>query len=89
VKTIQKARALMAQVRSGADFAKLARENSQDYGSAMQGGDLGWASKDRWVKPFADAAFKARVGEIVGPVRTQLAGTLLSNRQRQTRSETS
>ena len=71
VKTIQKARALMAQVRSGADFAKLARENSQDYGSAMQGGDLGWASKDRWVKPFADAAFKARVGEIVGPVRTQ------------------
>ena len=53
------------------DFAKLARENSQDYGSAMQGGELGWASKDRWVKPFADAAFKARVGDIVGPVRTQ------------------
>jgi peptidyl-prolyl cis-trans isomerase D len=71
VKTIQKARALMAQVRSGADFATLARENSQDYGSAMQGGELGWTSKDRWVKPFADAAFKARVGEIVGPVRTQ------------------
>jgi parvulin-like peptidyl-prolyl isomerase len=37
----------------------------------MQGGELGWTSKDRWVKPFADAAFKARVGEIVGPVRTQ------------------
>ncbi len=36
-----------------------------------RGGELGWASKDRWVKPFADAAFKARVGEIVGPVRTQ------------------
>jgi parvulin-like peptidyl-prolyl isomerase len=71
VKAIQKARALLAQARSGADFAKLARENSQDYGSAMQGGELGWASKDRWVKPFADAAFKARVGDIVGPVRTQ------------------
>ena len=71
VKVIQKARALLAQARSGADFAKLARENSQDYGSAMQGGELGWASKDRWVKPFADAAFKARVGDIVGPVRTQ------------------
>ena len=68
VKVIQKARALLAQARSGADFAKLARENSQDYGSAMQGGELGWASKDRWVKPFADAAFKARVGEVVGPV---------------------
>ena len=71
MKTIQKARALLAQARSGADFAKLARENSQDYGSAMQGGELGWGSKDRWVKPFADAAFKARVGDIVGPVRTQ------------------
>ena len=71
VKVIQKARALLAQARSGADFAKLARENSQDYGSAMQGGKLGWASKDHWVKPFADAAFKARVGDIVGPVRTQ------------------
>ena len=71
VKTIQKARTLLAQARSGADFTKLARENSQDYGSGMQGGDLGWASKDRWVKPFADAAFKARIGDIVGPVRTQ------------------
>jgi len=52
VKVIQKARALLAQARSGADFAKLARENSQDYGSAVQGGELGWASKDRYVKPF-------------------------------------
>jgi len=71
IKVIQKAHTLLAQARSGADFAKLARENSQDYGSAIQGGELGWASKDRWVKPFADAAFKARVGDIVGPVRTQ------------------
>jgi peptidyl-prolyl cis-trans isomerase D len=77
VKAIQKARALLAQARSGADFAKLAHENSQDYGSAMQGGELGWASKDRWVKPFADAAFKARVGDIVGPVRTQFGWHLI------------
>ncbi|MGD1044009.1 MAG: peptidylprolyl isomerase [Bacteroidota bacterium] len=71
VKAIQKARSLLAQARPGADFAKLARENSQDYGTAIQGGELGWASKDRWVKPFAEAAFKAQVGDIVGPVRTQ------------------
>jgi parvulin-like peptidyl-prolyl isomerase len=70
IKVIQKARTLLAQARSGVEFAKLARENSQDYSTAMQGGELGWASKDRWVKPFADAAFKARVGDIVGPVRT-------------------
>jgi len=71
VKVIQKARALLAQAHSGADFAKLARENSQDYGTAVRGGDLGWASKDRYVKPFADAAFRTQVGSIVGPVRTQ------------------
>ncbi len=71
VKVIQKTRALLAQAHSGADFAKLARENSQDYGTAVRGGDLGWASKDRYVKPFADAAFRTQVGSIVGPVRTQ------------------
>jgi parvulin-like peptidyl-prolyl isomerase len=71
VKVIQKARELLGKARAGANFGQLARENSQDYGSATQGGELGWASKDRWVKPFADAAFKARVGDIVGPVRTQ------------------
>jgi peptidyl-prolyl cis-trans isomerase D len=71
VKVIQKAKELLAKVRSGANFAQLAKENSQDYGSGAQGGELGWSSKDRWVKPFADAAFKARVGEIVGPIRTQ------------------
>jgi parvulin-like peptidyl-prolyl isomerase len=68
---IKKARELLAKARSGADFARLARENSQDYGSATQGGELRWTTKDGWVKPFADAAFKARIGEIVGPVRTQ------------------
>ncbi len=71
IKAIQKANDLLAKARAGADFTKLASENSQDYGSARQGGELGWNSKERWVKPFADAAFKARVGEIVGPVRTQ------------------
>jgi len=31
---------------------------------------LGWGSKGTWVKPFEEAAFRARVGEVVGPVRT-------------------
>jgi len=68
---LQKARELLSKARSGADFAELARANSQDYGSAQQGGELGWTGKGAWVKPFEDAAFRARVGEIVGPVRTQ------------------
>jgi len=48
----------------------LVRENSED-GSASGGGELGWTGRGGWVKPFEDAAFGARVGRIVGPVRTQ------------------
>lgn len=70
VKVIQKAKDLLRQARSGADFAELARKNSQEFGAANSGGDLGWVSKGGWVKAFEDAAFKARVGEVVGPVRT-------------------
>ena len=70
-KALQKAREILRQAREGADFAQLAREYSQDYGSAQQGGDLGWNSRGGWVKPFADAAFGAGVGQIVGPIRSQ------------------
>ena len=70
-KTIQKARDLLRRARGGEDFAKLARENSEDFGSGVQGGELGWTGKGGWVKEFEQAALKARVGEIVGPVRTQ------------------
>ncbi|HWP81675.1 MAG TPA: peptidylprolyl isomerase [Bacteroidota bacterium] len=71
VKQIQKARDILRQARSGANFAELARQHSEDPGSASQGGDLGWTAREGWVKPFADAAFGARVGQIVGPVRSQ------------------
>lgn len=70
-KTIEKARELVRESRQGGDFAELARKNSQDFGSAASGGDLGWGSKGTWVKPFEDAAFRAKVGEVVGPIRTQ------------------
>jgi len=66
-----KAEELLAKVNGGADFAKLARESSQDAGSAAQGGDLGWAERSFFVGPFADALFTMKVGEIRGPVRSQ------------------
>ncbi|KAA3655725.1 MAG: hypothetical protein DWQ10_16990 [Calditrichaeota bacterium] len=61
---------LYEQAKSGADFAELAITNSDDN-SAEQGGDLGFFKRDAMVKPFADAAFSAKIGEIVGPVRSQ------------------
>lgn len=62
---------ILKRARSGEDFAKLARELSQDKGSAPQGGDLGYFGKGRMVKPFEDAAFAANPGQIIGPVETQ------------------
>jgi peptidyl-prolyl cis-trans isomerase D len=62
---------ILKQARSGANFSTLAKEYSQDPGSASNGGDLGWFGKGMMVKPFEDAAFRASVGQIVGPIRTQ------------------
>ena len=70
-KAKQKATELAAKARANPDaFATLAKENSQDPGSASQGGDLGSFSRGAMVKPFEDAVFGAKVGDIVGPVET-------------------
>jgi len=49
--------AILQQLQAGSDFAALAKEKSQDPGSASKGGELGWVAKGRTVKPFEDAAF--------------------------------
>lgn len=62
---------ILKRAKSGEDFAELAKKYSQDKGSGMQGGDLGYFGKGKMVKPFEDAAFSASVGSIVGPVESQ------------------
>ncbi|MDP1568808.1 MAG: peptidyl-prolyl cis-trans isomerase [Vicinamibacterales bacterium] len=59
-----RAAALLAEARSGADFAALAREHSQDEGSAVQGGDLDYFGRGRMVPEFEQAAFALEVGQI-------------------------
>jgi len=68
---LAKAEKLAAEAKGGADFAALAAANSDDPGSKGQGGDLGWATRDSFVAPFADALFSMNQGEIRGPVKTQ------------------
>lgn len=68
-----RADAIAAEVRRDPSrFAALARSDSQDPGSAANGGDLGSFTREGMVKPFSDAVFAAaKVGDIIGPVRTQ------------------
>lgn len=67
-----KIQALLAQARKNPnDFARLAKENSQDEGSAANGGDLDFVGRGSLVKPFEDALFKLKEGEISDPVETE------------------
>ncbi|HBK46156.1 MAG TPA: peptidylprolyl isomerase [Xanthomonadaceae bacterium] len=68
----QKAAKLAEEARQpNADFAALARANSEDPGSKDAGGDLGWVEKGVMVKPFEDALFAMKAGEVVGPVKSE------------------
>ena len=60
----KRAEALLARARKGEDFAALAKQTSEDSGSAKKGGDLGWNPKGRMVKPFDDAQFELPPGQI-------------------------
>ncbi len=63
--------AITAQLKGGADFAKIAKEKSKDS-SSQSGGDLGWFTLDTMVKPFADAVTSLQPGQITEqPVQTQ------------------
>ncbi len=63
--------ALLVQVREGADFAELATEHSDDPGTAVNGGDLGWFRRGGMVKEFEDAAFALFDGQVSEVVETQ------------------
>jgi len=66
-----KAVSLLDSLKNGVDFADLARRNSDDPGSAANGGDLGWVTRRKFVPEFELAAFELGVGEVSRPVRTQ------------------
>ncbi len=77
--------AALAQVKTriegGEDFATLARELSDDEGSAQRGGSLGFFKRGDMVKPFEDAAFNAQPGTLVGPVKTSIGYHLIEVQQ--------
>lgn len=61
---------ILEQLEGGADFAELAKQYSEDPGSAVRGGELGTFGRGRMVKPFEEAAFALEEGEVSGGVKT-------------------
>ncbi|MBK8981796.1 MAG: peptidylprolyl isomerase [Ignavibacteria bacterium] len=62
---------ILDSIKNGVDFSELARRNSTDSLSAIQGGDLGSAKKGTFVKEFEDVVFSLSPGEVSGVVETQ------------------
>jgi peptidyl-prolyl cis-trans isomerase SurA len=73
----------------GADFAKLARENSEDIGSMLNGGDLGWSTPGMFVPVFEETMKQMEVGQISDPFRSQFGWHILQveDRRQQDMSE--
>jgi peptidyl-prolyl cis-trans isomerase C len=85
-KARQKIEAIEARLQAGEDFAKLARELSEGP-SATKGGDLGFFDRRQMVKPFADAAFALKPGEISGVVQTRFGYHLITVEERKPESK--
>jgi peptidyl-prolyl cis-trans isomerase C len=71
VKTEAEAKDVLAKLKGGADFEKLARELSVDPSAKTNGGDLEYFAKGQMVAEFSEAAFKLNKGQVSEPVKTQ------------------
>jgi len=80
----KKAEDIRKQILAGGDFAKLAKENSDDPGSKEQGGELGFVQKGQTVPEFEKAAFDGNPGQTSEIVKTQFGYHILQTEEKQT-----
>jgi peptidyl-prolyl cis-trans isomerase C len=85
VDTEDEAKALVEQIKGGADFATLAKEKSKDPGAA-DGGDLGYFVKSQMVPEFSEVAFKMYAGQVSNPVKTQFGWHIIKVEDKRTRA---
>ena len=75
---------LKQRIESGDDFAELAKEHSDDIGSAQEGGELGWTNPGQMVPEFETAMAGAEIGVITDPVRSEFGWHILEVTDRRT-----
>ncbi len=74
---------LLKQIKGGADFADLAKKNSEDPGSGAKGGDLGWIVRGQTVPAFETAAFSLKPNELSGIITTEYGFHILQVLERE------
>jgi len=84
VETEDEAKAVLEEIKGGADFATLAKQKSKDPGAA-EGGDLGYFTKEQMVPEFADVAFKMYAGQLSNPVKTQFGWHIIKLEDRRSK----
>ena len=84
VPTEDEAKAVLADLKKGADFATVAKEKSKDP-AAAEGGDLGYFTKDQMVPEFSTVAFKLGKGELSDPVKTQFGWHIIKVEDKRTK----
>lgn len=85
VPTEDEAKAVLAEIKKGADFAELAKQKSKDPGAAAEGGDLGYFGKEQMVPEFAETAFKMDKGQMSDPVKTQFGWHIIKVEDKRTK----
>lgn len=75
---------LKERIESGEDFAELAKEHSDDIGSAQEGGELGWTNPGQMVSEFETAMAGAEIGVLTDPVRSEFGWHILEVTDRRT-----
>jgi peptidyl-prolyl cis-trans isomerase C len=86
LKTEDEAKAVIADLNAGKDFAEEAKAKSEDPGTKASGGDLGWFTKEEMVPEFAEVAFKMQKGQYTDtPVKTQFGYHVIKVEDRRTK----
>ena len=80
--TVRLIQDLYKQVQQGADFGELAKEHSEDPGSALNGGDLGWSTGEQFVDKFREALLDTDEGSVSAPFRSTYGWHILEVQDR-------